>query len=89
MRTEINRRILPTGGAKLGLRSVYKRENSSRWQCATFLNGKMRRTSTKEDSLSRAKEFAEDWYLEMRAKKTRGELLSERMEWMAPAPPAS
>jgi len=28
--------------------------------------------------LARAKDFAEDWYLELRAKKTRGELLSER-----------
>ena len=30
---------------------VYKRPNSSSWQCATYLAGKNRRTTTKEDSL--------------------------------------
>lgn len=51
---------------------VYRRENSSFWQCSTFLNGKNYRKSTKEDSLSRAKDFAEDWYLEMRDKNRAG-----------------
>lgn len=41
--------------------NVYKRENSQHWQCSTFMAGKNRRRSTKEDSLSRAKEVAEDW----------------------------
>jgi hypothetical protein len=31
---------------------VYKRSNSSSWQCASYLAGKNRRTTTKEDSLS-------------------------------------
>ena len=57
---------------------VYKRENSSVWQCSTFLEGRNRRKSTKESSLAKAKDFAEDWYLELRAKKSRGELLSDR-----------
>jgi hypothetical protein len=57
---------------------VYKRENSSVWQCSTILEGRNRRKSTKESSLAKAKDFAEDWYLELRAKKSRGELLSER-----------
>jgi len=57
---------------------VYQRENSSVWQCSSYLDGRNRRVSTKETSLSRAKDFAEDWYLELRAKKSRGELLSER-----------
>lgn len=56
---------------------VNKRERSSVWQCSAYLEGKNRRVSTKEESLSRAKEFAEDWYLELRGKKARGELLSE------------
>ncbi len=56
---------------------VYKRENSPLWQCSSYLNGRNRRVSTKERSLAKAKDFAEDWYLELRAKKTRGELLSE------------
>ena len=57
---------------------VYKRENSSVWQCSSYLEGRNRRVSTKEESLAKAKDFAEDWYLELRAKRTRGELLSER-----------
>ena len=56
---------------------VYKRERSSVWQCSAYLEGKNRRVSTKEESLARAKEFAEDWYLGLRGKKARGELLSE------------
>ena len=53
---------------------VYKRENSQYWQCATYLGGKNRRTSTKQESLAHAKDFAEDWYLELRGKSRRGEL---------------
>ena len=56
---------------------VYQRENSSVWQCSSYLDGRNRRVSTKEESLAKAKEFAEDWYLELRGKKARGELLSE------------
>ena len=55
---------------------VYKRPNSSSWQCATYLAGKNRRTTSKEDSLSKAKEFAEDWYLQLRGKLRDGELVS-------------
>jgi hypothetical protein len=55
-----------------------RRENSRFWQCATFLQGKNHRTSTKEEGLSQAKEFAEDWYLTLRRKQGRGELLNEQ-----------
>ena len=57
---------------------VYRRDNSSRWQCSTYLVGKNRRISTKEDSLARAKEIAEDWYLELRGKLRRGEIKNEK-----------
>lgn len=57
---------------------VYKRPESPIWQCSAYLEGRNRRRSTKESSLARAKEVAEDWYLELRAKKASGELLSER-----------
>jgi integrase len=57
---------------------VYKRPNSSVWQCSTYMHGKNRRVSTKEESLAKAKEFAEDWYLDLRGKKSRGELVSEK-----------
>jgi len=53
---------------------VYKRENSRYWQCSTFLGGRNRRVSTKEDSLAHAKDFAEDWYLELKGKHKRGEV---------------
>jgi integrase len=55
---------------------VYRRENSSYWQCSTYLAGKNHRQSTKEDSLSLAKEFAEDWYLGLRGKYRAGEIRS-------------
>ncbi|MGD0964446.1 MAG: hypothetical protein ABSA57_11160 [Candidatus Acidiferrales bacterium] len=42
---------------------VYKRPNSSHWQCSSYFAGKNRRTSTKEGSLSKTKEIAQDWYL--------------------------
>jgi len=57
---------------------IYQRENSGKWQCATYLNGKNHRTSTKEDSLALAKDFAEDWYLELRGKFRKGELSNEK-----------
>jgi integrase len=57
---------------------VYKRPHSSFWQCSSFFAGKNRRTSTKEDSLSRAKEIAEDWYLRLRGKLRGGEIKSEK-----------
>ena len=56
---------------------VYKRRNSSRWQCTTFLDGRQYRESTKTDSLDKAKDFAEDWYLRLRGQSAAG-LLEER-----------
>lgn len=57
---------------------VYKRPNSSHWQCSTYLAGKNRRRTTKEESLSKAKEVAEDWYLQLRGKLRNGEIKTER-----------
>ena len=57
---------------------VYKRPNSSQWQCSSYLAGKNRRLSTKEESLSRAKEIAEDWYLQLRGKLRSGEIKTEK-----------
>ena len=58
---------------------VYKRPNSSHWQCSSYFAGKNRRTSTKEDSLSKAKEIAEDWYLQLRGKLRNGEIKTEKI----------
>jgi hypothetical protein len=40
--------------------------------------GRNRRTSTKEESLSKAKEIAEDWYLQLRGKLRAGEIKNEK-----------
>ena len=57
---------------------VYKRPNSSQWQCSSYFAGKNRRISTKEESLSKAKEIAEDWYLQLRGKLRSGEIKTEK-----------
>ena len=53
---------------------IYKRPNSRLWQCATYLAGRNWRESTKQEKLALAKEFAEDWYLELRGKSRAGVL---------------
>ena len=58
---------------------LYQRPDSSFWWCSAFLNGKKRRKSTKTESLSQAKDVAEDWYLELRDKSRRGELHNEKL----------
>jgi integrase len=57
---------------------VYRRENSTRWQCSTRINGRNWRISTGEDSLALAKEFAEDWFFRMKAKEKGGTLRDEK-----------
>ncbi|MGO9455378.1 MAG: phage integrase SAM-like domain-containing protein [Candidatus Binataceae bacterium] len=57
---------------------IYKRPNSTCWQTSSYLGGKNRRTSTKEESLSIAKEIAEDWYLQLRGKLRNGEIKTEK-----------
>lgn len=42
---------------------VYKRENSRFWQCSTYIGSRNHRATTKEESLTRAIEFARDWYM--------------------------
>ncbi len=57
---------------------VYRRENSKLWQCSTRINGKNWRTSTREESLALAKEFAEDWFFRMKVKEKGGGLKDEK-----------
>lgn len=57
---------------------VYKRDDSRYWQCSAFIHDKNFRVSTREESLAKAKDFAEDWYLELRGKHKRGELVEEK-----------
>ena len=58
--------------------NLYKRGRSKFWQCATFLNGRNWRKSTKETDIRKAKDFAEGWYLELRGKARVGELRVEK-----------
>ena len=55
---------------------LYRRTEGGSWHCSTYLDSKEWRKSTKQRSLSRAKDIAEDWYLELCAKKRYGELQS-------------
>src|SRR5271167_2600753 len=75
------RRASPVAGQHTilgGKVHVYKRPNSGCWQCSSYFAGKNRRTSTKEESLSKAKEIAEDWYLQLRGKIHSGEIKTEK-----------
>jgi len=53
---------------------IYRRQHSGKWHCSTYLKGKGWRKSTKQDSLARTKDTAEDWYLEICGKHRFGEL---------------
>lgn len=55
---------------------LYRRADGGPWHCSTFLKSKEWRKSTKERSLSRAKDVAEDWYFQLTAKARYGELKS-------------
>ena len=55
---------------------VYRRENSTHWQCATYIGGRNWRVSTKEESLALAKDFAQDWFLDLMGKSRAGVLKS-------------
>lgn len=56
--------------------SLYRRTNSSKWHCSASIKGRQYRSSTKQVSLSAAKDVAEDWYMELRNKDRFGELSS-------------
>lgn len=60
--------------------SLFKRPRSDFWQCCTYLAGRQHRKSTKQESLSLAKDFAEDWYLGLRGKLRGGELVARKNE---------
>jgi integrase len=53
---------------------VSRRPNSPHWQCACSVAGRQRRTTTKEESLARAKDVATDWYLGLIGKYRAGEM---------------
>lgn len=61
-----------------GLVQVYKRGEGRYWQCSATVDGRQFRTTTKEEDLPQAKQFAEDWYLGLRGKARAGLLKTEK-----------
>ncbi len=57
-----------------GLVTLYRRPNSNKWYCSTTLNGKEWRKSTQEDSLAKAKDVANDWFIDLQNQKRDGVL---------------
>ncbi len=57
---------------------VYKRGKSKFWQYSASVGGRQYRSSTKQESLSAAKDVAEDWYLTLIAENRVGELKNEK-----------
>jgi integrase len=55
-----------------GLVQLYRRDRSRFWQCSASYKGQQFRASTKEDDLPQARQYAEDWYLEIRGKARAG-----------------
>jgi len=53
---------------------IYMRPNSPHWQCSASVAGRQKRSTTKEESLARAKDVARDWYLGLMGKYRAGEL---------------
>jgi len=47
---------------------VFKRSDSPVWHCRASVGGAQRRASTKQAGLAQAKDFAEDWFLELQGK---------------------
>jgi len=65
--------------------NVYKRDDSRYWQCSgPILTIRIfRHQQPKEESLGKAKDFAEDWYLELRRQaQTRRARLKKRPSTM-------
>ncbi|MES2988726.1 MAG: site-specific integrase [Pseudomonadota bacterium] len=53
---------------------LFRRSEAGRWHCRASVAGQQFRASTKQSSLAAAKDVAEDWFLSLRSKATRGEL---------------
>ena len=60
-----------------GLIQVYRR-NGRYWHCSASIDGRQHRTTTGEEELSLAKQFAEDWFIELRGKARAGLLVNEK-----------
>src|ERR1700677_168750 len=68
-----------------GRLQLYKRPESRVWQCAARVGERRFRQSTKEESLDRAKDVAEEWYLDLRGKLRNGEIIKDERTFKAAA----
>ena len=60
-----------------GRLQVYKRGDGRHWQCAARVGGKRFRSTTGEEALDRAKDVAEEWYLDLRGKLRGGAIVPD------------
>ncbi len=58
-----------------GRLQVYRRADGKIWQCAARVGGERFRESTHETELARAKDVAEDWYLDLRGRLRNGQII--------------
>jgi len=58
---------------------VFKRDDCRVWMCRVYVNGKYKVSSTKEENLSRARAFAEEWFDDIKYRKRRGENIHDAM----------
>jgi len=57
---------------------IYRRPGGDAWQCAARVGGKRFRATTGETSLERAKDVAEEWYLDLRGRLRNGEVVPDK-----------
>tara|TARA_R110002051_G_scaffold269600_1_gene329785 strand:+ start:210 stop:1628 length:1419 start_codon:yes stop_codon:yes gene_type:complete len=57
-----------------GRLQVYRRADGKTWQCAARVGGERFRESTRETELARAKDVAEEWYLDLRGRLRNGQI---------------
>ncbi|WP_429278410.1 site-specific integrase [Novosphingobium gossypii] len=57
---------------------VYRRIDGGNWHCSASVGGRQHRATTRTDSVSLAKQVAEDWYLGLRGKLHAGILKTEK-----------
>lgn len=60
-----------------GRLQVYRRAEGKTWQCAARVGGERFRESTHETELARAKDVAEEWYLDLRGRLRNGQIVKK------------
>jgi hypothetical protein len=69
--------VMPRHELLGGLIQVYRRTGRY-WHCSASIGGRQHRSTTHEEDLTLAKQFAEDWFIELRGKSRAGLLVNEK-----------